>query len=113
MVGEVTGMSNEEQAEAFTWRALQKTLSDGRVRIRVIGTCDRPILPLRANLSRAAFQPSNPNILLLSFKAEILGSAVAQHAPTVTIAYEQTTSRRYKLVSIQPGGIGIAVEEEV
>ena len=51
MVGEVTGMSNEEQAEAFTWRALQKTLSDGRVRIRVIGTCDRPVLPLRANLS--------------------------------------------------------------
>jgi len=30
----------------------------------------------------------------------------------VTIAYEQTTSRRYKLVSIQPGGIGIAVEDE-
>ena len=112
MVGEVTGMSNEEQAEAFTWRALQKTLSDGRMRIRVVGTCDRPMLPLRANLSRAAFQPSNPNILLLAFKSEILGSAVAQHAPTVTIAYEQTSSRRYKLVSIQPGGIGIAVEEE-
>ena len=106
-------LSGEElHAEAFTWRAMQKTLNDGRVRIRVVGTCDHPALPLRATLSRAPFQPSNPNILLLNFKSDVIGGAVAQHAPVITVAYEQTTSRRYKLVSIQPGGVGVAVEDE-
>lgn len=105
-------VSEEQQAEAFTWRALQKTLSDGRVRIRVVGTCDHSALVLRATLSRAPFQPSNPNILLLDFKSTAGPSTAAQHASVITVAYEQTTSRRYKLVSIQPGGIGIAVEEE-
>ena len=100
----------EDEARRYAWQAVQESIPRGRVRIRVLGTCSMPVQGYRANLTRAPFQSSNPNILNLTFQLEV---APAAPSGRNAVAYEETGSRRYKLVSIQPGAIDISVQDEI
>jgi hypothetical protein len=94
----------------FSWQAIQERLGNARMLIRVSGHCERPRRLVEASLRRAERQPGNPHILLLIFTAERLDETVDGSAPSIAVEYQETSDRPYKLVSIEPGGIGIAVQ---
>ena len=94
----------------FSWQATQERLGDGRMLIRVSGHCEQPRLPVDVSLGRAEPQPHNQHILLLTFTAERLDESAAGGADRIAVEFEETGVRAYKLVSIEPGGIGIAVQ---
>lgn len=102
----------EEESHKFSWRASQQELADGRIRLSVCGICDHLTSVARASLTPSPAQPSNPHILLLTFSLEQTADAVTQQGLEAIVRYEQTSNNRYKLISIQPGGVGVAVTDE-